>query len=81
MEIGGREVVEALCRIAVLPVAEIPFDDAREAGVRKEITGEAIECGGAARDPGREENPARPQDARELRRRAASTSRGAASRR
>ena len=44
MEIRRGEVVEALGRVAVLPILEITLDDAREAVVGEQIANQAIEA-------------------------------------
>ncbi len=50
MEIGRREVVEALGRVAVLAVEEVILDDAGVALVRIEIARKAVERGRPTRD-------------------------------
>ena len=75
MEIRRGEVVEALGRVAVLPILEITLDDAREAVVGEQIANQAIERGRVTGDPRREQNATGPQHARRLAQRGPSVGR------
>jgi hypothetical protein len=63
VEVRRREVVDALCRVAVLAVGEVSLDDPREAIVRKEIARKAVERGRVPRDSRGDEDSAGAENA------------------
>jgi hypothetical protein len=72
MEIGRREVIETLCRIAVLTLAEVALDDTRETLVSIEIARKSVERGGETRDSRGDEHAAWAQDSSGLAKRSRS---------
>lgn len=66
VEVGGREPVLPIVRVAMLAFGQIALDDGLKVRVEEEATGQAIEQGCEFADGRDSDHPTRPDHARRL---------------